>query len=198
MRRFAAFLFLTAGALNAVPPQMARERQSVQNFESELSYLKQKVDNQEDRIESLREEIAKLVKATKELTASQASSTDAKVQKVEKNLEKLVSDMKQFKTHANESNELIKELQKAVAQAQANGELHSRQVEGLETALKSLTKAMQADVKSSNQSRSCYRVKKGDTLEKIAKEFQTTASAIKELNGLSSNTIRLDQELKIP
>ena len=145
----------------------------------------------------MREEISKLIKATKELTSSQAASTDAKVQKVEKNLEKLVSDMKQFKTHSNETNDLVKELQKAVTQTQENSHLQMRQVEGLETALKSLAKAMQADTKSASSPKS-YRVKKGDNLEKIAKEFQTTASAIKELNGLSSSTIRLDQELKIP
>ena len=194
------FLFATMAKGTAeVSPVAAQARvnHSVQNLESEVSYLKQKIDNQEARIETLREEISKLVKATKELTASHANATDAKVQKVEKNLDKLVSDMKQFKTYSNETSDLLKELQKAVAQTQDESRSHVKQMEGLETATKSLAKAMQSEVTKPTNGKS-YIVKKGDSLEKIAREFATTAQAIKEANGLSSNTIRLNQELQIP
>lgn len=43
-----------------------------------------------------------------------------------------------------------------------------------------------------------YKVKKGDTLVKIAAQFGTTAAKIRALNGLASNTIRVGQVLKIP
>lgn len=43
-----------------------------------------------------------------------------------------------------------------------------------------------------------YRVKRGDTLGKIAKKFKTTVSEIKRLNGLKRNIIYPGQKLKIP
>ncbi len=43
-----------------------------------------------------------------------------------------------------------------------------------------------------------YRVKRGDSLEKIAKRFGVSWKKIKRVNGLRSNVIRVGQRLKIP
>ncbi|WP_026692737.1 LysM peptidoglycan-binding domain-containing protein [Peribacillus kribbensis] len=43
-----------------------------------------------------------------------------------------------------------------------------------------------------------YKVKKGDTLSKIAKNQSTTVAKLKELNHLSSDLIRIDQTIEIP
>lgn len=43
-----------------------------------------------------------------------------------------------------------------------------------------------------------YKVSRGDTLSGIAKRFDTTVSALKQMNGLSSYTIRIGQVLKVP
>ena len=43
-----------------------------------------------------------------------------------------------------------------------------------------------------------YVVKNGDALERIARRFKTTTKAIREANGLKSDTIRVGQKLKIP
>lgn len=43
-----------------------------------------------------------------------------------------------------------------------------------------------------------YTVKSGDTLSAIARKYHTTVSNIKRVNGLSSDTIRVGQRLRIP
>jgi hypothetical protein len=43
-----------------------------------------------------------------------------------------------------------------------------------------------------------YVVKQGDNLYGIAGHFGTTVAALKELNGLTSNSLKIGQELKIP
>ncbi|NPA32691.1 MAG: LysM peptidoglycan-binding domain-containing protein [Aquificae bacterium] len=43
-----------------------------------------------------------------------------------------------------------------------------------------------------------YRVKRGDTLSKIAKKFGTSVKEIKRVNNLKSSRIRVGQKLKIP
>ena len=42
-----------------------------------------------------------------------------------------------------------------------------------------------------------YKVKKGDTLMKIAKKFDTTVSALKQKNSLKSDALSIDQKLLI-
>jgi LysM repeat protein len=46
--------------------------------------------------------------------------------------------------------------------------------------------------------RTTYKVKKGDTLQGIAKQFGTTATKIRTLNGMTSSTLHIGQVLKIP
>jgi hypothetical protein len=46
--------------------------------------------------------------------------------------------------------------------------------------------------------RTTYTAKRGDTLSAIAKRFKTTVAAIKALNGLKSNSLKIGQVLKIP
>ena len=46
--------------------------------------------------------------------------------------------------------------------------------------------------------RTTYKVKKGDTLGGIAKTYGTTTAKIRTLNGLTSNTLKIGQVLKIP
>ena len=43
-----------------------------------------------------------------------------------------------------------------------------------------------------------YKVKKGDSLYKIAEEYNTTVNELKRLNNLTSNTLYIGQELKVP
>lgn len=43
-----------------------------------------------------------------------------------------------------------------------------------------------------------YKVRSGDSLSKIAQRYQTTVAAIKQNNGLTSDTIRIGQTLNIP
>jgi len=49
-----------------------------------------------------------------------------------------------------------------------------------------------------NQATTSYTVKRGDTLSKIANQFNTTVRAIKATNGKSSDMIRVGETLTIP
>ena len=43
-----------------------------------------------------------------------------------------------------------------------------------------------------------YTVKSGDTLKSLAKKYNTTPLRIKQATGITSNTIKKGQKLKIP
>ena len=178
-----------------------RTQHYVQNLETEMGYMKQKIENQEATIDTLRQEIVTLIKATKELNSKSHDSQDSKIAKLEKNIEKLLADMKQFKTHANETTESLASTQKNIQSQAEQNKQQSEQVQALETAMKSLVKALQhkgASPKESISSTGQYRVKSGDSIAKIAKELKCSSKELKELNGLQSDKITIGQELQIP
>lgn len=69
------------------------------------------------------------------------------------------------------------------------------EVTNLRTTLSSLTKAMSSSAQASSK---VHRVRAGDSLEKIARQYQTSIEEIKNINGITSNKILVGQELKIP
>ncbi len=187
---------------------------NVHNLETELGYLKQKIDNQETKIESLRDEVVALLKATKELNTKSQDTQSERLAKLEKNFEKLITDMKQFKTHANETADAIAAAQKSLQEQVEQNKLQGKQMQDMESATKSLVKAMQNKISQAKESFNSltdsttekpttsqsnhYYVKSGDTLAKIAKEFKTSSQKLKELNGLKSDKITTGQQLLLP
>ena len=53
-------------------------------------------------------------------------------------------------------------------------------------------------IPQNNKNNLIYTVKKGDTLYKIANDFETSVNSIKKLNNLNSNLLNIGQDLIIP
>ncbi|MCE9519386.1 MAG: LysM peptidoglycan-binding domain-containing protein [Verrucomicrobia bacterium] len=72
-------------------------------------------------------------------------------------------------------------------------------IEGGRTISKSKTKTKTAaPTKSKSTTSTRYVVKKGDTLEKIARRYGISVSKLKSANGLKSGVVRTGRTLKIP
>ena len=125
---------------------------NVHNLETEMGYLRQKIDNQETTVDSLREEVVALLKATKELNTKSHDAQSERLAKLEKNFEKLIADMKQFKTHANETAEAITAAQKSLQEQMEQNKLQGKQMQDMEAATKSLVKAMQSKISQAKDS----------------------------------------------
>lgn len=180
-------------------------RHELSNHESELRVFDERIKNQEVILESMRESCEESNRANKESVKIYQSDLEGKNKQFDNTLKKVVSDLQQFKTHANESatslaqyKEKINELEKIIDQQNQN-------IAHLQAAMQSLVEAVQ--IKNSkankesialNESSKTYKVKNGDNLEKIARQNQTTVKAIKELNGLENDRIRVGQTLLIP
>ena len=164
--------------------------------DQDLSTLKSRIQNQELVLDSMHKEVSSLIKAAKESQSKAFSSSDSRLKSMEKTLESLVRDLKQFKTHANDSVSSIEELQKGLHKYEEVTKQQAAQIKDLESAMRTLVQAIQMTGSTASK-KEIYKVKSGDTLEKIAKKYNTTVEAIKSENNLTNSTIFSGQELSI-
>lgn len=80
----------------------------------------------------------------------------------------------------------------------ANNALINQVSKELETVATDINKRLKDINTSSGSGYGVYTVQRGDTLSQIAKAAGITVSQLKKVNGLSSNIIRVGQDLKIP
>ena len=98
-------------------------------------------------------------------------------------------DLKQLGTLYQKSLEKISQLETQIS----SHEKRFQEVVKLQNTLSSLSKTIVP-----TQSEAPYQVQSGDSLEKIARRYKTSVAALKQLNQLSSDQIRVGQLLKIP
>jgi LysM repeat protein len=171
-------------------------RYELDNRDAESAVLQERLLNQEQTIEQMREDMA-VVK--KEATVKQSQSLD----KLDSNLGTLVTDIKQMRNHSNEMSEALAKAQTRIGQLEKTIETQNRNISNLQSAIKDIMDAF--DMKASTGSTTAstgdsadgYRVKAGDSLEKIARKNNISLKRLKEINGLSNDVIRVGQKLRL-
>lgn len=73
-----------------------------------------------------------------------------------------------------------------------------KQINNLKSDILTIGTVLYLQQQNNNIPTNIYIVKAGDTLYKIANEYNTTVNKIKELNNLTSNTLTIGQQLLIP
>lgn len=197
MCRFLIFLFLaTCTLVDAAPGRRQNDqvslqqlkfsvgniRNEIENHESEILMLGQRLNNQETTMELLREEI-------------HARREDPGMQLLESKVGGLVGDIQKIRLHANDLSDVVDKSHKKIESLEKTVARQEKNIANMQTALKSLLEAL--DVKDPSTT-DTYKVKSGDSLEKIAKKHSTSIKKLKELNDLKGDRIRIGQKLKIP
>ena len=171
-------------------PQMASLHQdrlqsslALSEIREELADLKHGLNNTQVELQILEEQVKKKQPASTYTPIKGIDKgIDSKLAGLEKKIEKL-SD------HANQTSQCLSEYKAKIAELEATVE---KQTQIITSTLSSLKNSFQA---SENI---IHKVKAGDSLEKIAKLYKITVTALKEENRLSHDTIIIGQELKIP
>lgn len=185
-------------------------RHEVNNHESEIRVYDEKLKNLEYIIDSVRDQLMESSQAHKEQLKGNSNNLESKITSIETTIKGLVADLRQFKTHANDSSVALSQYKQKIIELEKIVEQQNQNIDHLHTAVRTLTEALvvkevapSPPKHSTNTAEATlppgtYRVKTGDSLEKIARHNHTTVSAIKELNGLSSDRIVPQQLLKMP
>lgn len=162
---------------------------AVRELREELADLKHGLNNTQVELQILEEQY-KAQESSSKKTTSFSNNQDPKIVALEKKITQLSSHATQTTQYLNDCHIKIAELEKALQHQNAL----LTEIVQLKSNLASLTTSLQ----KAQENDTLYKVKAGDSLEKIAKLYKVSITALKEENSLSNNKIMIGQELKIP
>lgn len=171
-------------------------RHGQKNHENELRVFSEKFENIEIIIDALRDQLRDNSKAYKENHNLLSAEIENKISALELEAKSAVADLGQLKEHANETSRVLEQYQRLLRDLEKASQQQAQQISNLQAALKAVTEILGKE--SDDSTVKIYRVKAGDSLEKIAHAHQTSIKSIKELNNLSNDRIMINQKLKLP
>lgn len=172
-------------------------RHEMTNHEAELRTLDQKLVNMEDALEEMRKQWNETMTSYGSKIKGSKDTLDTKILSQESTMNGFVSDLQKLKSHAERSTSSFESYQKQISQLEHTVEVQNRNIESLKSAVKSLMAAL-GESEESAEGHKFYRVQPGDSLGLVAQKHHTTVRVIKELNGLTKDTIIVGQKLRIP
>ena len=175
-------------------------RHEVRNHETEIRTFEEKFKNQEDILDSLRQQTADSLKTVKEALKNQTTAVETRLSGHDSTSKGLSSDMR---SQAQENATILADYKARILDLEKSLEVQNRNIDNLQHAVRALADALQSKdgdavaIAQSNSSK-VYRVKAGDSLGTIAKQNGTSVKKIKELNNLTSDQINVGQKLQLP
>lgn len=193
-------------ALREIRDSLETVKHSVNNQETEIRTFEEKLANLDTIIESVRDQINDSSQSHKDQLKGSSAALDTKLAAIDTTVKGILTDLKQFQSYTSESTTTLAQYKKKITDLEKTIELQNQSIDDMQAAIKALMDALQ--VKSAAMkpvptitatgSEIVYKVKKGDSLEKIAKAHGTTVKAIKDVNNLANDKIFVGKNLKIP
>ncbi len=209
MRPWVYFCLMTisfAASINARPQSGFYTNPEVDELRLEIDDLKHALNTAQVEINLIDERLnkqnnaAKTQATTKEITglsqlASTVSRIEKKVSKLEKILEKITNDLRTLSTSTHQTQSKLATIETTLS----SHDQRLGEVSKLEKTLHTISKAIGKESPSQTTSTKAksYRVKAGDSLDKIAKTQHTSIETLRKINNLTSDKIMIGQELKV-
>lgn len=185
-------------AINETRDTLDILKHRVENQETEIKAFEQKIENLDLVLESLRDQIEESSTSQKERLQGNANALEMKIASLESANKGIAADLKQLQSHANETSVALQSFKQKFADWEKRLQTQNQNIENLQSGLQTLVDAFQLKADIAPSSDKTYKIKNGDTLEKIAKTHGTTIQALKEANGMTSDKIVVGKTLKIP
>lgn len=183
-------------------------RHVLDNHETEIHIFDERLKNLDSIIDSLRDQLSEMNDVHKDQLKGNSAALSAKISTLDMTTQHIVADMKQFKTYAQDTSNIIAQYNKKINELETVVDIQNKNIEHLQAAINVLMEVLQGKEapsakvalvqKGMSVSGGSYTVKSGDNLEKIARAHQTTVQAIKELNGMANDKIVVGKVLQIP
>jgi LysM repeat protein len=158
--------------------EIADLKHELHGTEVELKLLEEKFENREAESISPKGDVAALQR---------------KIVMLEKTIDKMGAELRSLMTYANQTTTSLTQYRDQIQEIDRKlGEVGK-----LRSTLTQISKNHSASEDAPSESSKNYRVKSGDSLEKIARKFHVSIETIKRENHLSSDKIVVGQELLI-
>lgn len=182
--------------LHEVQTNLDDLRHDIHCFKTELQIIDGRIKHSEQALSSLKEQDLDKQKAKIDQIALSLQALEKKWANSEKLSTAEAEERQELKSHAKETTAALiqckarlEELERELIASQRRFEEIGKLKENIEHLVQTLR---------AGGSYKTYKIKPGDSLEKIAKSFKTSVEKIKKLNGLQQDLIVTGQELKIP
>lgn len=180
--------------LHEVQTNLDDLKHDINCFQTELQILDGRIKYYENALSSLKQHDLEKQQAKIEQILAQIQSLEKKWLSLEKSQKGEEAELASLSSHANETLAALSQFKDRINELEEEIGAQNRRFDELSKLkghIEMLAKGIQKEFK-------LYRVKPGDSLEKIAKAHKTAVEKIKKLNGLDQDLIVVGQELKIP
>lgn len=178
--------------LHEVQTNLDDLKHDINCFQTELQILDGRIKYYENTLSSLKQHDLEKQQAKIEQILTQLQSLEKKWTSLEKGQKEGTSELETLSAHANETTAALSQFKDRIGELEEEIQTQNRrfeEVSKLKGHIETLAKGKDFRL---------YRVKPGDSLEKIARAHKTAVEKIKKINGLDQDLIVVGQELKIP
>lgn len=180
--------------LHEVQTNLDDLRHDINCFHTEMQILDGRIKYFENTLASLKQNDLEKQQAKIDQLSQQVQTLEKKWVSLDKNQQGDGKDLRELASHANETTAALAQFKDRIGELEQEIGSQNRRFDELSKLkghIENLAKGLSADF-------IIYRVKPGDSLEKIARSHKTAVEKIKKLNHLEQDLIVVGQELKIP
>ncbi len=160
---------------------------------AEIADLKHSLHGTEVEVKLLEEKLESREAENAAAGKGDIAALQRKLTLLEKTIDKMNTDLRSLMTYANQTTSSLTEYRGHIQEIDRKLE----EVAKLRSTLSQISKTYSSPETPSETTATTYRVKSGDSLEKIARKFQISVEKLKKENNLSSDKIVIGQELNI-
>jgi len=179
-------------SLHKVRTEVEDIKHDLNTYEIEHHVLEGKLIDQEQTIAALKQQIGELKSGKLESFLQELQTLEKNLHQLSKKQDKIVSDIRQLSSHANDTTTALSQYKDKIAQFEKSITFQNQQINELIKIKDGVAKLTQLE----NQK--VYTVKSGDSLEKIARQHGTNVEELKKLNQMTTDLIVIDQLLILP
>lgn len=176
--------------LHEVQTNLDDLRHDTNCFETEIQILDGRIKAFENALAALKQQDIEKQQARIDQIAHQLQSLDKKWTAFEKKQDTTKDTVENLTTHASETGMALAQFKNRMVELESEILSQNRR---LETVAKLKSNGDNV-VKNSK----VYKVRPGDTLDKIARNYKTDVATLKQINKLQQDLIVVDQELNVP
>jgi LysM repeat protein len=181
--------------LHEVQTNLDDLRHDINCFQTELQIIDGKIKHQDSTSTMLKKQFIEKQEINISLLSEKAVFLEKKFKIFEETLFNISKDITQLSNHANSTSHALTQYRDRINELEKDIISHNKKIAEfakIKHSLKSLTQALEKSNKTN-----VYKVKSGDSLEKIAKENNISVNKIKKINNLDKDLIVIGQELEI-